>query len=134
MESLEKEEGEKISIKTGVEVFCETLPDFGEAGVHPALNKGVLVTWIRAVEVEDLESGRTHIAGDGDVLDHMIMDRFMAFDFFIGISSKQDELPIGCSKASQGAFGPVGEIKEDEEMNKRNDESFTPCEGFQIGP
>ena len=134
MESLEKEEGEKISIKTGVEVFCETLPDFGEAGVHPALNKGVLVTWIRAVEVKDLESGRTHIAGDSDVLDHMIMDRFMAFDFFIGISSKQDELPIGCSKASQGSFGPVGEIKEDEEMNEGNDESFTPCEGFQIGP
>ena len=27
-----------------------------------------------------------------------------------------------------------GEIKEDEEMNEGDDESFTPCEGFQIGP
>jgi hypothetical protein len=56
------------------------------------------------------------------------MDGLMTFDLFIGISSKQDELAVCRSKTPQGSFGPMGEIKENEEMNEWNNESFAPCE------
>jgi len=107
LESLKKEKGEKVSVKTGIEIFRETLPNFGEAGVHPAFDKGIPMAGVGAVEVQDLESGRTHVTGDGDILDHMVSDRFMAFDLFVGISTKQDELAVRGSKTSQGSFGPV---------------------------
>ena len=107
MESLKKEKGKKVSVKTGIEIFRETFPNFGKAGVHPTFDKGIPVTRVGAVQVQDLESGRTHVTGDGDILDHMVSDRFMAFDLFVGISTKQDELAVRCSKTSQGSFGPV---------------------------
>jgi hypothetical protein len=108
LESLKKEKGKKVSVKTWIEIFCETFPNFGEASVHPAFDKSVPVAGVGAVEVQNLESSRTHIAGDGDILDHMVSDRFMAFDLFVGISTKQDELAVRRSKTSQGSFGPVG--------------------------
>ena len=83
MESLKKEKGEKVSVKTGIEILCETLPNFGEAGVHPAFDKGVSVAWVGAVEVENFQACMTHVAGDGDILDHMVSDRFMAFNFVV---------------------------------------------------
>jgi len=134
LESLKKEKGEKVSVKTWIEIFCETFPNFGEAGVHPAFDKSVPVAGVGAVEVQNLESSRTHIAGDGDILDHMVSDRFMAFDLFVGISTKQDELAVRRSKTSEGSFGPVGQVKEDEEVDEGDDKFFAPCERFQIGP
>jgi hypothetical protein len=48
---LEKEKGKKVSVETGIEILCETFPNFGKAGVHPAANKSDGVAWIRAVKV-----------------------------------------------------------------------------------
>ena len=89
---------------------------------------------IGAVEVQDLEASRTHIAGDGDVLDHMIPDGFMAFDLVVGGATEEDKLAVGGPEAPEGSFGPVGQIEKDEEMDKWNDESLAPTQGFQIRP
>ncbi len=83
MDRLKEKEGGEVSVKTGVEILCETFPNFGEAGVHPAFDKSVPVAGVGAVEVPNLESSRTHIAGDGDILDHMVSDRFMAFNLVV---------------------------------------------------
>jgi len=131
---LKKEKGKKVSIETRIEILCEAFPDFRKAGVHPAADKGDRMSRIGAVEVQDLEASRTHIAGDGDVLDHMIPDGFMAFDLFVGGPTEEDKLAVGGPEAAKGSFGPVGQIEQDEEMDKGNDESLAPAQGFQIRP
>jgi len=92
------------------------------------------VAGVGAIEVHDLESGRTHISGDGDILHHVIMNRFMAFDLFVRFPSKENELSIGRTKASEGPFRPMGQIEQDKEVNKGNDEMLAPCAGLLIGP
>ena len=89
---------------------------------------------VGAIEVYDLESGRTHISGDGDILDHMVSDRFMAFDLFVRFPSKENELSISRTKASEGPFRPMGQIEQDKEVNKGNDEMLAPSAGLLIRP
>ena len=80
---MKDKEGGKISVKAGIEIFGEAFPDFGKAVVHPAADERDGVSWIGTVEVEDLESRLAHVAGDGDILDHMVSDRFMAFNLVV---------------------------------------------------
>ena len=83
MDRLKEKEGGEVSVKTRVEIFGESFPDLVKAGVHAASNEGDGVTWIGAVEVEDFQACLPHVAGDSDILDHMVSDRFMAFDLVV---------------------------------------------------
>ena len=74
MDRLKEKEGGEVSVKTRVEIFGESFPDLVKAGVHAAANEGDGVTWIGAVEVEDFQACLPHVAGDSDILDHMISD------------------------------------------------------------
>jgi hypothetical protein len=64
----------------------------------------------------------------------MIPDGFMAFDLFVGGPTEEDKLPVGGPETPEGSFCPVGQIEQDEEVDKGNDEPLAPTQGFQIGP
>ena len=131
---LKKKEGGKISVETGVKIFGKSFPDLAEARVHPAPDKGDGVTWVGAIEVKNFEARLAHISGDGDILDEMVTNRFVAFDFIVGSASKKNELAIGCTKTAERAWGPVREVEKDKKVNERNDEFLAPGEGFEVRP
>jgi len=131
---LKDKEGGKISVEAGIEIFGEAFPDLGEAVVHPAANESNGVSWIGTVEVEDLESCLAHVAGDGDIFDHVIANRFVAMDFVVGAATKENELAVGGAKAAESTWGPVREVEKNKKVDEWNDEFFAPAERFEVRP
>ena len=131
---LKKKESGKISVETGVKIFGKSFPDLAEAGVHPASDEGDGVTWVGAIEVKNFEARLAHISGDGDILDEMVTNGLVAFDFIVGSASKKNELAIGCTKTAERTWGPVREVEKDKKVNERNDEFLAPGEGFEVRP
>ena len=131
---MKDKEGGKISVEAGIEIFGEAFPDFGKAVVHPAADERDGVSWIGAVEVEDLESCLAHVAGDGDIFDHVIANRFVAMDFVVGAATKENELAVGGAKTAQATWGPVREVEKNKKVDEWNDELFAPAEGFEVRP
>ena len=131
---MKDKEGGKISVEAGIEIFGEAFPDFGEAVVRPAADERDGVSWIGTVEVEDLESCLAHVAGDGDIFDHVIANRFVAMDFVVGGATKENELAVGGAKTAEATRGPVREVEKNEEMDEWNDEFFALAEGFEVRP
>ena len=76
----------------------------------------------------------THVSGEGDVLDQMVADGLVSLDFVVGLPAKQDKLAVGRAKASKGSADPMRQIKQDEKVDERYDEVFTPTVRLQIRP
>ena len=131
---MKDKEGGKISVEAGIEIFGEAFPDFGKAVVHSAADESNGVSWIGTVEVEDFESCLAHVAGDGDIFDHVIANRFVAMDFVVGGATKENELAVGGAKAAEATWGPVREVEKNKKMDEWNDEFFAPGEGFEVRP
>ena len=131
---MKDKEGGKISVEAGIEIFGEAFPDFGKAVVHSAADESNGVSWIGTVEVEDFESCLAHVAGDGDIFDHVIANRFVAMDFVVGGATKENELAVGGAKTAEATRGPVREVEKNEKMDEWNDEFFAPAEGFEVRP
>ena len=131
---MKDKEGGKISVEAGIEIFGEAFPNFGKAVIHPAADKRDRVSWIGTVEVEDLESCLTHVTGDGDILDHVIANRFVAMDFVVGTATKENELSVGGAKTAEATCCPVREVEKNKKVDEWNDEFFAPAEGFEVRP
>jgi len=131
---LKDKEGGKISVEAGVEIFGEAFPDFGEAVVHPAANESNGVSWIGTVEIEDFESRLAHVAGYGDIFDHVIANRFVAMDLVVSAATKENELAVGGAKAAEATCGPVRQVEKNKKVDEWNDEFFAPAERFQVRP
>lgn len=134
LEGLKEEEGGKIPIKTWVKIFGESFPDFWKASVHPASDQGDGVSGVGSIEVEDFEAGLAHVPSDGYILDQMATDGVVAFDFIVRVASKEKELAIGGTEATDVTPGPVRHVQKDEEMDEGDDQLFAPAEGFEIRP
>ena len=108
---MKDKEGGKISVKAGIEIFGKAFPDFGKAVVHAAADESDGVSWIGTVEVDDLETCLAHVAGDGDVFDHVIANRFVAMDLVVSAATKENELAVGGAKTAEATRGPVREVE-----------------------
>ncbi len=131
---MKDKEGGKISVKAGIKIFGKALPDFGKAVVHPAADERDGVSWIGTVEVDDLESCLAHVAGDGDIFDHVIANRFVAMDLVVSAATKENELAVGGAKAAEATWGPVRQVEKNEKVDEWNDEFFAPTERFKVRP
>jgi hypothetical protein len=127
---LKDKEGGKISVEAGIEIFGEPFPDFGKAVVHPAANESNGVSWIGPVEVEDPESCLAHVAGDRNIFDHVIANRFVAMDLVVSAATKENELAVGGAKAAEATWGPVRQVEKNKKVDEWNDEFFAPAERF----
>ena len=131
---MKDKEGGKISVEAGIEIFGEPFPDFGKAVVHAAADESDGVSWIGTVEVEDLEPCLAHVAGDGDIFNHVIANRFVPMDLVVGTATKENELTVGGAKAAEATWGPVRQVEKNKKVDEWNDEFFAPTERFEVRP
>ncbi len=131
---MKDKEGGKISVKAGIKIFGKALPDFGKAVVHPAADERDGVSWIGTVEIENFEPCLAHVAGDGNIFDHVIANRFVAMDFVVGAATKENELAVGGAKAAEATWGPVRQVEKNKKVDEWNDEFFAPTERFEVRP
>ena len=127
---MKDKEGGKISVEAGIEIFGKAFPDFGKAVVHSAADESNGVSWIGTVEVEDFESRLAHVAGDGDIFDHVIANRFVAMDLVVCAATKENELAVSGAKAAEATCGPVRQVEKNKKVDEWNDEFFAPAERF----
>ena len=127
---MKDKEGGKISVEAGIEIFGEPFPDFGKAVVHATADESDGVSWIGTVEVDDLETCLAHVAGDGDIFDHVIANRFVAMDLVVSAATKENELAVGGAKAAEATWGPVRQVEKNKNVDEWNDEFFAPAERF----
>ncbi len=131
---MKDKEGGKISVKAGIKIFGKALPDFGKAVVHPAADERDGVSWIGAVEIENFESCLAHVAGDRNIFDHVIANRFVAMDLVVSAATKENELAVGGAKAAEATWGPVRQVEKNKKVDEWNDEFFAPTERFEVRP
>jgi hypothetical protein len=134
LKDLEKGKRCPPAVESRIQIFGEAVPQIAEVVVHAAADEGDGVARVGAVLIQDAETGGPHFASQSDVLDEMASDRLVASDFFVGSAAKKEKLAVGGTEGCGTPSHPMGEVKKDKKMHKRDNQVFAPTFGFEVGP